>query len=65
MSKVKLEKQAIDNMKKSMTKKAYLEYQKLYRNTSNMNTGTRTHKNTKDYNRQNEKQKIKDFFKNF
>ena len=48
-----------------MTKKAYLEYQKLHRNTSDMNTGTRTHKNVKDYNRQNEKQKIKDFFKNF
>ena len=65
MTKAKLEKQAVDNMKKSMTKKAYLEYQKSQRNVSGMNTGTRTHKSAKDYNRQNEKQKVRDFLKKF
>ena len=48
-------KQAEKILVKSMTKKALLEYNKNKRCVIDMNTGTRTHKSTKEYNRQKEK----------
>ena len=47
----KIEKEAIRQKRKSMTKKQFLEEQKKNRVLMGMNTGTRTHKTKKDYNR--------------
>ena len=43
---------SMDNMKKTMTKKAWRELQKSHRVTNNMNTGTRTMKSAKYPSRQ-------------
>ena len=40
---------------RSMTKKAFAEYNKKKRCLVGMNTGTRTHKSERDYSRQKEK----------
>jgi hypothetical protein len=58
----KIEKDAKIAQKKSMTKKAFLEFQKSQRVTFGMNTGTRTHKSNKDYNRQKEKLFLKKIY---
>jgi len=54
--KSKMDKMIEENRKKRMTKKALAEYNKQQRGVSGMNTGTRVHKSTKDYDRQREKQ---------
>lgn len=59
MKKTKLEKQIEKNRKQSMTKKALAEYNKKQRSMVSMNTGTRTHKSAKDYNRQAQRQATK------
>ena len=46
------------NRKRTMTKKAYKEWLKTQRTLVLMNTGTRTHKSKKDYNRQEAKRAI-------
>lgn len=43
------------NRKRAMTKKQYKEWLKQQRTLVLMNTGTKTHKTKKDYNRQQEK----------
>lgn len=43
------------NRKRAMTKKQYKEWLKQQRTLVLMNTGTKTHKTKKDYNRQKEK----------
>lgn len=59
--KMKLEKEAILNMKKSMTKKEFMEFNKSQRVNVMWNTGTRTHKSKKDYNRQKNKKVVFDY----
>lgn len=49
----------MDTLRKTMTKKAYAEYRKKQRIINNMNTGTRSHKNPKDYSRAREKAEIR------
>lgn len=46
--------------KKEMTKKAWKELQKISRGVSGFNTGTRTMKSAKDYNRQKAKKEVRD-----
>ena len=46
----------MDSLRKTMTKKAYAEYRKKQRI---LNTGTRSHKNPKDYSRAKEKAEIR------
>lgn len=58
-SKTKIEKLALEQRKKSMSKKAFEEYQKAQRVCVGFNTGTRTHKSKKDYNRQASKLEAK------
>ena len=58
---MKLEKEAILNMKKSMTKKEFMEFNKSQRVNVMWNTGTRTHKSKKDYNRQKNKKVVFDY----
>lgn len=58
----KIEKEAKIAQKKSMSKKAFLEMQKSQRVVFGMNTGTRTHKSNKDYNRQKEKLSLKNLY---
>ena len=50
-SKAKIEKLALEQRRKSMSKKAFEEYNKAQRVCVGFNTGTRTHKSKKDYNR--------------
>ena len=57
--KSKLDKAVEANRKKSMTKKALAEYNKAQRSVVLMNTGTRTHKSAKDYNRQQIKHELR------
>lgn len=59
MSRAKKEKEAKELLKKGMTKKALREHHSVQRVLVSMNTGTRTHKTVKDYNRQRTKQEIK------
>lgn len=54
-TKMNIQRQADKILKQSMSKKALLEYNKKKRCVIDMNTGTRTHKTLKDYNRQREK----------
>lgn len=49
----------MDALKKTMTKKAYAKYRKKQRILNTMNTGTRSHKNSKDYSRAKEKAEIR------
>lgn len=58
-SKTKIEKLALEQRKKSMSKKAFEEYNKAQRVRASFNTGTRTHKSKKDYNRQASKLEAK------
>lgn len=46
-------------LKKQMTKKAYKDLQKKNRVLVNFNTGTRSHKSPKDYDRNREKAEIR------
>lgn len=55
----KMQKQAEAYRVKSMSKKALAEQNKAQRNTSAINTGTKTHKSVKDYNRQASKQDLR------
>ena len=48
----KIEKQAKEYLKKSMSKKALAEHNKANRGVSEINTATRTFRSVKDYNRQ-------------
>lgn len=50
-----MENTIILNRKRAMTKKQYKEWLKQQRTLVLMNTGTKTHKTKKDYNRQQEK----------
>ena len=59
MSRIKKEKEAKELLKKGMTKKALRERHSAQRVLVGMNTGTRTHKTAKDYNRQKAKQETK------
>ena len=52
----KLEKQSLAQQKKVMSKKALKEQAKAQRCVVPMNTGTRTHKTAKDYDRKKSKQ---------
>lgn len=52
MSKSKTDKQIEMLLRKSMSKKAFEEYCKMQRSLPNINTGTKTFKSAKDYNRQ-------------
>ena len=58
MKKTKAEKEADKLKRKSMTKKEYKEAHKGQRVHVSWNTGTRTHKTNKDYNRQREKREL-------
>lgn len=49
----------IDERHKTMTKKAWKEKQKTKRNMSGFNTGIRTMKSAKDYNRQSAKKEVR------
>lgn len=51
----KMEKLAIEQRRKSMTKKAFEELNKANRTRVFFNTGVQTHKSKKDYNRQSSK----------
>lgn len=55
-----MEEMVILNRKRTMTKKQYKEWLKTQRTLVQMNTGTRTHKSKKDYNRQKAKQAVKE-----
>lgn len=57
--KSKMDKMVEANRKKSMSKKALDEYNKAQRTVVSMNTGTRTFKSAKDYNRQAVKQELR------
>ena len=59
MSKTKKEKEAKELLKKGMTKKALRKRHSAQRVSVGMNTGTRTHKTAKDYDRQRTKQETK------
>ena len=48
-----------DARRKTMTKKAWKEKQKAQRNMNGFNTGIRTMKSAKDYNRQSAKKEIR------
>ncbi len=53
-----MNKQTTELMKKGMSKKALREYYKAQRVVNGMNTGTRTHKTAKDYNRRDNQRVI-------
>lgn len=55
MKKAKITRQAEDAQRKAMTKKALKEVHKAQRVHDTMNTGTRTHKTSKQYDRQRDK----------
>lgn len=55
MKKTAIEKQAEREAKRQTTKKRYKEAQKRDRAHIEWNTGTRTHKSKRDYNRQRDK----------
>lgn len=58
MKKTRAEKEADKLKRKSMTKKDYKKAQSAQRVHVPWNTGTRTHKTNKDYNRQREKKEL-------
>lgn len=55
-----MEKEIELNRKRTMTKKQYKDWLKTQRTLVYMNTGTRTHRSKKDYNRQKAKQAVKE-----
>ena len=52
---------SMDNAKKTMTKKAWIELQKSHRVTNGMNTGTRTMKSSKYPSRQERKREVQNY----
>lgn len=58
-----MDRQTQQLMKKSMSKRGLREYHKAQRVVNSMNTGTRTHKTAKDYNRRESKREVRKMLK--